>query len=404
MNGKADKDYTLSALRRHYTNPHELYNALRAHDGIYFDTTSQCWLVTSHAALVTLLHDSRFTTRLGVSSAQHPSISSLQRSVGKQFLFLDGEAHRRAQDVVLKPLARMVKRMPGEIRAFARNILESHQGKEEIDIVKDFASPFSLLVVAHILGVPLDDYEQLLRLEQWSDTLGDITSGYFRGDMQSVTHLENYFRQLIAAKRKAPADDFLSAFIEARDVFPDEDDLVANCMMIFSAGRVTTKKLLGNGIPVLLEQWPQLQAELRTQPGFPKLLAEELFRYVTPTRYLMRQATEDVDLSAQFPGTHHIHRGEKVLLSLEAANYDPACFEHPEQFQPQRRPNRHVAFGQGPHQCPGATLARIEAQIALEVLLSFAQPRSKPGVHPVWNPNPNLGGYASYPLLLQPLS
>jgi len=379
MDSRIHKDYNLSALRRHYTDPQRLYNELRAHDSIYFDATSRCWLVTGYAAMVAILHDPRFTSQPGNSPASHTSMNSLQRSIGKQFLFLDGEAHKRAQEVVLKPLAQMVKGMPDDIRAFVRSTVESLQGKEEIDVVKDFASPVSLLVIAHILGIPLDDYEQLVQLEQWSDTFGDITSGYFRGDMQNIVRMENYFRQLVAAKRKAPADDLLSAFIEAQHVFPDEDDLVANCMMVFGAGRITSKKLLGNGIPILLEQWPQLQEDFHRQPGFAKLLAEELFRWVTPTRCLIRQAREDIDLSPQFPGNHYIRCGEKVLLFLEAANYDPACFVQPEQFQPQRRPNKHIAFGQGPHQCPGAALARVEVQIALETLFSLVRFRSKPG-------------------------
>lgn len=397
------KDYSLSALRRHYTNPHELYNALRAYDSIYFDASSKCWLVTGHAAIVAILNDPRFSSHLGSASpTQTPSVSPLQKSVSKQFLFLDGEAHQRAQGVMLRPLAQMVKKMPLDIRTYVSSILEKIQSKGEIDVVKDFASPVSLLIIAHILGLPLDDYEQLLQLEQWSDTFGDITSGYFRKDMRVVTRMEDYFHQLIATKRKSPSSDLLSSFIEARDIFPDDEDLVSNCMMVFGAGRITSKKLLGNGIPVLLDHWEQLQTELHEQPTLPKLLAEELFRFITPTRCLIRQAIEDIDLSQQFPGNHYIHRNEKVLLFLEAANYDPACFAQPEQFNPQRRPNKHIAFGYGPHQCPGATLARLEVQIALEMLLTCSHLRAKPGTSPVWNPNPNLGGFTSYSVMLEP--
>lgn len=120
---------------------------------------------------------------------------------------------------------------------------------------------------------------------------------------------------------------------------------------------------------------------------------------VTPTRYLMREASEDVDLSPLFPGNHLIHRGQRMLLFLEAADYDPAIFSQPEQFTPHRRPNKHVAFGYGPHQCPGATLARVEIQIALEEMLALPGLCPKPGTCPVWNPNPNLGGFTSNPVV-----
>src|SRR5439155_19223571 len=131
-------------------------------------------------------------------------------------------------------------------------------------------------------------------LERWADTFGDVTSGYFRGgSSQDILSLEEYFRRLIAAKKREPADDLLSAFIQAQDAFPEESDLVANCMMVFAAGRITTKKLLGNGLSFLTENWEQHRASLQTQGRFPKLLGEELLRMITPTRYLIREAAVD---------------------------------------------------------------------------------------------------------------
>jgi cytochrome P450 len=389
------RDFSLSALRRHYTRPHELYADLQAHDSIYFDVTSQCWLVTGYAPLVAILDDPRFSSRLGASSAMFPP------SVSKQMLFMDGEAHRRAQNVMLRPLAQMVKSMPEDIRVYAQTLLARARAKGEIDIVQDFASPLSLWAIAQVLGIPAADKETLHQLERWSDTFGDVTSGYFRGNLKDIHHLEEYFRQLIAAKRRAPSDDLLSAFILAHEVF-SEDELIANCMMVFTAGRITTKKLLGDGVPLLANQWAQIRATYQEEPkATPKSLGEELLRLITPTRYLVREALEDVDLSTQFPGKHQIRQGEKLLLFLEAANYDLSVFDQPGHLQAHRRPNKHVAFGFGSHQCPGANLARVEIQIALEILLTMAEElQRKPGVAPVWNPNPNLGGAASWPLLL----
>ncbi len=397
MDQETRRDFSLSALRRHYTQPHELYAALRAHDSIYFDAASQCWLVTGYAPLVAILDDPRFSSQLGGAS------STFLPSVSKQMLFMDGEAHQRAQQVILRPLAQMVKRLPDDIRAYAQTLLAHARGKGEIDIVQDFASPLSLWAIAQVLGIPATDDETLRQLEQWSDTFGDVTSGYFRGNLKDIRQLEDYFRQLIAAKRRAPSNDLLSAFILAHEVF-SEEELIANCMMVFTAGRITTKKLLGDGVPLLAQQWDATLAEYQQQPkAAAKSLGEELLRMITPTRYLVREAVEDIDLSAQFPGNHQIRQGEKLLLFLEAADYDPAVFAHPTQFDAHRRPNKHVAFGFGSHQCPGATLARVEIQIALETLFTTAADlQLKPGAAPVWNPNPNLGGATSWPLLLKP--
>ncbi len=386
------KMYSLLALRRNYQNPHAQYAQLRVHDSIYFDPSSQCWLVTGHALATTILDDQRFTSQLGTDSA------STVASVNKQMLFMDGDRHQQIQNVMLRPLASMAKKIPDEIRSFVHGIVMDWQARGEIDLVQDFAAKISLFGIARILGIPLDDWDHLLRLERWSDTLGDLTSGYVRGDKQDVTNLEIYFAQLIAMKRLQPADDLLSSLIEDEEAFPKEDDLVANCMMIFAAGRVTSKKVLGNGIPLLLQDWQSQRKEYQNNPKiFPRMLGEELLRMVTPTRYLMRQANEDVD----FPHQHVIHKGDRLLVFLEAANRDPAFFEDPDTFSPQRRPNKHLAFGFGSHQCPGATLARIEIQVALEELLSLSELRLKPGSHPRWNPNPNLGGYISCPALFR---
>ncbi len=384
----------LLALRRQYTNPHGLYNTLRAQDSLYFDATSQSWLVTGHNIITTILDDARFLSGLGAAT----NTSSTEMSpISKQMLFMDGEPHRHAQNVMLRPLAMLVKQMPGNIRTFAQEALAAVDRKGEMEIISEFASPVSLLTIAHVLGIPSDDQEELRQLEQWSDTFGDITSGYFRGDIGDIKNLEEYFRRLIAEKRRAPSGDLLSAFIEAKDVFPDEEDLIANCMMVFAAGRITTKKLLGNGISLLMERWEEFQTEFKANSRFPRFLGEELLRMVTPTRYLIREASEDIDLSPSCPGNHLIHCGQRMLLFLEAADYDPAVFPQPEHFNPHRRPNKHIAFGYGPHQCPGATLARLEIQVALEEILSLSQLRPKPGFSTVWNPNPNLGGFTSNP-------
>lgn len=388
----------LLALRRHYTDPHHLYDTLRQQDSLYFDESSQCWLATGHNIITKVLDDPRFLSNSG--SAGNASSGQIS-PVGRQMLFMDGEKHRRAQSILLKPLAQMVRDMPPIIHKFTREAIAAVSEAGEMEAVSQFASPVSLLTIAHVLGMPPEDRAMLQRLEQWSDTFGDVTSGYVRGNLQDVQNLEDYFRQLIARKRQTPADDLISAFIAAHDIFPAEDDLVANCMMVFAAGRITTKKLLGNGITLLIEHWEQYKAEWETTTRFTKPLGEELLRMVTPTRYLIREASADIHLSVPVSGNHLVRRGQRVLLFLEAADYDPTLFSQPALFDPHRRPNKHIAFGFGPHQCPGATLARVEIQLALEELFTLSNLRSKPAACPVWNPNPNLGGFVSNPVVFE---
>ena len=122
---------------------------------------------------------------------------------------------------------------------------------------------------------------------------------------RDIGRLGDFFRRLVEARRGLapdPARDLLSAFLAERDAFDSDEELIINGMMIFGAGRVTTRKVLGNGLPLLLPRWAQARHELSEDPSFARRATEELLRMVTPTRYLLRVAREDVDLSARFPG------------------------------------------------------------------------------------------------------
>jgi cytochrome P450 len=400
MSQEAELQFSFSSLVRAYRDPHPLYSALRAHDSIFYDATSQFWLVTAHAPMVAILSDPRFSSDVRFENAappEAPGASFLRAAIEKGVIFSDGEAHRRVQNVILRVLGRMGKEAPASITAMVGRLLQRIREKERFDLVAEFAEPLSLLVVSQLLGLPLEDEAHLLKLAAWSDAHGDAVSGYLRVDLQHISRLGDHFREVLAAKRRAPADDLFSAFLHENEMFADDDELIINCMMIFGAGRVTTRKVLSNGLPLLLRDWPRWVRAQRADASFSKRAAEELLRVVTPTRYLLRCATVDVDLSGSFPGDHLIYEGEKVILFLEAANRDPEVFPRPDVFDPDRVSSRHVSFGFGPHYCPGAKLARLEIQIALDLLMeAFPELHAEPSAEPRWNPNPNLGGLASY--------
>lgn len=388
-----------STLVRAYKDPHGLYDAAREGEGIYFDAAGRCWIITRYAAARKILDDSRFTSDLNFGSAGAPRgtrTSFAQAAIQKQIIFTDGERHRRVQRVILRETAHKMQEMLPSIRRTAYTLLEPAKRRGGFDLVKDFALPFSMEAISLVVGVPVGDSQQMDRLAQWSTTYANVTSGYLLVRMQEITELGDYFRGLVAARQDKPSDDLIGAFLR-ENVFDEEEDLVINCMMAFAAGRVTTQKLLGDGVPALLPAWKQWRDESRRNPSLARRLTEELLRIITPTRYLARCATEDVDLSRDFPGNPVIRKGEKVFLFLEAANRDPQGFTHPHCLVPERQPNPHIAFGFGSHRCPGAGIARLEIQAALEALLdSFAELLPDPSVPPTWDPNPNLGGFASF--------
>jgi len=392
----------MAALMGAYQAPHALYDRARAGDGVAFDPLGNCWLVTDHRAVRSILEDRRFTSDLRFANtgrARPVRRSFIQDAVEKQIIFSDGADQQGAQRVILQESSRKMHALSDSIRELAVRLLQPLRARGGFDLVGDFSLPYALETVCKVFGLPLDDPGRLAQLASWSNTVADLTSGYLNIRMQEIMLFGDYFRELVAARRAAPSDDLVSSFLKA-GTFEQDEDLVVNCMAAFAAGRVTTQKLIGDGVPMLFPEWAAWRELVAANPGASRRLTEELLRMVTPTRYLGRHATEDVDLSDEWGPGHLIRTGQRVVLFLEAANRDPARFPAPHELKWDRQPNPHVAFGHGAHRCPGASIARAEIQIALETLLAtFETLGPDPSSPPVWDPNPNLGGYRSYPCL-----
>lgn len=392
----------MAALLGAYRDPHGLYDLGRAGDEVAFDAAANCWLVTGHRAVRSILEDRRFTSDLRVARGARATParrSFIQDAVEKQIIFSDGADQQGAQRVILQESSRKMQELSGWIRELAAGLLQPLRARGELDLVGDFALPYALQTVCRVFGIPVDGPARVAELASWSSTVADLTSGYLNIRMQEITLFGGFFRELVAERRASPSDDLVSSFLRA-GTFEEDEDLVVNCMAAFAAGRVTTQKLIGDGVPMLLPEWAAWRERVSANPGATRRLAEELLRMVTPTRYLGRHATEDVELPGEWGSGHRIRAGQRVVLFLEAANRDPARFPDPHELTWERQPNPHLAFGHGAHRCPGASIARAEIQIALETLLAtFETLRPDPSAPPDWDPNPNLGGFRSYPCL-----
>jgi cytochrome P450 len=267
------------------------------------------------------------------------------------------------------------------IQAAVDQLLENVQKSRRMDAVTDFAARLPVHVIAEVLGIPLDD---ALRCQSWARPLTvsfDLapTPAEVVEAEASVNCITEYFRGIVGERRRRPAGDVISSIVQAqqKDGSLDDDELVANCALLFLAGYETTVSFLGTAILTLLRN-PRAWAALRSDPGLLQSGVEELLRYESPVQSYGREAQADVIL-----GGKQIRRGQTVLVLVGAVNRDPAKFPDPDRFDLGRRDIHHLAFSHGIHACIGQGLSRLEGQIALATLA-----RRMPGLrlagNPVW--------------------
>jgi cytochrome P450 PksS len=186
-----------------------------------------------------------------------------------------------------------------------------------------------------------------------------------------------FFRRLFAERRARPRDDMITALVQAEEAGDhlSETELLGTAILLLFAGYETTVNLIASGALELLRH-PEQRARFVGDGALAESAVEELLRYTSPVEITPpRVAREDMAL-----GRVRVSRGDFVAGVIGSANHDAAQFDDPERLDIAREPNRHLSFGQGPHFCLGATLARLEAEVALTTLfrrcpdLRLAQP------------------------------
>jgi cytochrome P450 family 150 subfamily A5 len=288
--------------------------------------------------------------------------------MGDQLMTLDPPRHSRHRALAGKLFTpKRLAKNEEFIAAFADELIDEFVDRGEIEFNADYAKPFTLLVIADLLGVPPEDHETFRGwLGGERGTVGD-PEGRHVGD-QVFANLEPYFTRYIEQRRAAPGDDAMSRLAALRfsdGGLPEVIDVVRLASVMFAAGQETTARLLAAGMRLLCEQ-PALADDLRRDPEAIPNFIEECLRVEGPIKGSFRLALCDTSI-----GDVAIPAGSIVMAVIGAANRDPRVFDDPDRFNP-KRPNarRNIAFGHGEHFCPGASLARTEARISFERLLA----------------------------------
>ncbi|MGW4295669.1 cytochrome P450 [Micromonospora chersina] len=339
-------------------------------------TDATAWLVTRHADVRQMLRHPGFSADL-----TRPGFPLLRRiapgAFGDRrggFIRMDGAEHARLRRMLTAEfMIRNVRRIEPLIRQTVDRALdELHAAGPPADLVTHVALPVPSMVICHLLGVPYADHDFF---QERSRTLIDRDAPPERVQ-RHVRELRDYLHRLVEAKVATGerADDLLSRLARDRVDSGDlaVDELVGMAVLLLIAGHETTANMIGLSTLLLLRH-PARYAALRDDPGHADGLVDELLRYLSIVRTgLPRLATEDVEIGGRL-----IRAGEGAIAVLSLANRDGATFDRPDEFDPYRAAQQHVAFGFGVHQCIGQPLARAELRIAL-VELARRFPRLRP--------------------------
>lgn len=385
-----------------FRDPYPLARWLREHDPVHWSRELGAWIVTRYADVVAGLHDPR------LSAERLPSLeyvhAHLQGFVGlfdimrRTFLYHDGGEHTRLRQAVHRAFTRtsIESRRP-QIEAVTARLLDAATGRPELDVISEFARPISGFTIRLVLGFP-DAVES--RLQKWSEDAGKFVGSVAHPRPQleliqrTVLEFADFVKDLLADRRRSPADppDLLTALAQASEDRLTDDECVASVILLVTAGHVTTTDLIGNGTLTLLRH-PDKAAEFRSRTherAFVDATVEEMLRAESPIQMAARLVREDLTI-----GGKQIRAGEWVLFWLGAANRDPARFDCPEEIRLSRSDNRHLSFGSGAHFCLGASMARVQAQVALPALFArFPSMRAK-DVPLVWEQQPAFRGLNS---------
>jgi cytochrome P450 len=291
---------------------------------------------------------------------------------------------------------RAVAAMRPRVAELVDKLLDEAQARGPLDLMRDLAAPLPVMVIASMLGIPPEDHG---RFKHWSDDIAatanlpeNLSDETLTSASTATRELADYFRDLVGKMRAGQGAGLLAAMAAAEEAGDrlNEAELYANAILILNAGHETTTNLIGNGTLALLRHPDQWQ-RLRSDPALVEGAVEELLRYDSPVQFTNRTAHEDVTL-----GDHTITAGQKVVVILGAANRDPAKFPDPDRLDITRaEAAHHVAFGQGPHYCLGAPLARLEGQVVFETLVRRYPNLRLDGEPPAYRENFNLRGLTS---------
>ena len=345
--------YNLEDVPRVYTR----FAEARNHSPILYDENMRSYHVFRYEDVLKALTD-----------YNHFSSEALGANEGflkDTLVSIDPPYHRKLRNLVnLAFTPRAVARLADRITQITQEQIDKAREQGTMDVVADMAFPLPAKVIAELLGVPDQDWDIFQRWAR-ADTSDPAAARRQAGQRSMFDEMSDYFTALLEERRRRPRADLISdlSVAEIDGERLSQYELVKFCILLLAAGQETTKNLIANAI-VCFTDHPDAMERLARDPALMPRAVEEVLRYLPPVWFLMRRTREDVELAGQ-----PVPANQNVLIWTASANRDAAQFPDPDRFDIEREPNRHLAFGHGIHFCLGAPLARLEAKIALPMML-----------------------------------
>ena len=250
------------------------------------------------------------------------------------------------------------------VQSAINQLLDEAEERGHMDVMRDYATPLPLLVIAAMMGIETTDRQFIRSLAEKLLFIGRGNNDRMQPLTEGIMGLQEYLRPMVTERIKNPNGDLLDRMTDAYRVgVMNEEQVVANSILLLLAGHETTINLICNGTRAFMthpDQWELFKSD----PNARMIRAtEECLRYDPPVKSITRIAGDTIDL-----GGKQINRDERMRWFVTSANRDPEVFDRPDDFDIERYPNPHVAFGSGIHHCLGATLARLEGQEAFKAL------------------------------------
>lgn len=338
-------------------DPFPWYRTMRTSQPMYYDRENDMWQVFRYEDTMRILNDpARFSSELQRLVPEEER----KNAVAPSILTLDPPRHRQLRSLITQAFTpHTVARLAPRITEIVNELLDRVAATGRMDIITDLAYPLPITVIAELLGIPVEDRDRFRHLSY--TMVGTDQKAVVRARRE----MDKLFMRITNERRQHPREDLISLLLAAQvdGQYLTERELLSFYALLLVGGNETTAHLIGNAI-LCFDEHHEVMNSLRNDPTLIPGAIEEVLRYLSPIQRIARLVTEDVTVGGQ-----ELKVGQVVTVWIGSANRDDEQFPNPDVFDIRRTPNRHLAFGHGIHFCLGAPLLRLEARIALSILL-----------------------------------